>query len=117
MTQYDIQHAGKRAMIRSLAITGIVARAAKAAGVARCTHYEWLKSDQAYAKAVEDAMVEAVDALETEAIRRAVAGVSEPFMHGGEIIRDEQGRPLLRHKYSDMLLIFLFEGGSAREVR
>lgn len=59
MSHDGITHPGKRAMVKALAVSGRVTEAAKAAGIARCSHYEWL-SDPDYAKAVEDAMVAAV---------------------------------------------------------
>jgi len=97
-------------MLAALAITGMITRAAEAAGIARCTHYAWLKSDPVYAEGVEEAMEQAVDVLEAEAARRAVEGVEEPIVVGGKVVKGDDGKPLYRRKYSDVLLIFLLKG-------
>jgi hypothetical protein len=57
----------KRAMIEALEKSlGIVTTAAKSAGIDRSTHYEWLKTDDEYRKAVEDIGDIALDFAESQ---------------------------------------------------
>lgn len=58
--------------------TGTITAAADLAGIHRSTHYDWLKTDAAYAGRFEAAKEEAAERLEAEARRRAVEGVLEP---------------------------------------
>ncbi len=71
---HGIAHPKKAAMLAALARTGNVSAAARAAEVARRTHYDWLRADPDYATAVGDAMEEAVDILEAAARKRAILG-------------------------------------------
>ena len=113
MTREYSQHGKKKAMAKSLAVNGgMVGPAARAAGVSRCMHYQWLQEDPAYAQAVKDAMAMAVDVLEGEAFHRAVHGVEEPYVVGGRQVVDAEGKPLTRRKYSDRLLIQLLKGAA-----
>ena len=57
--------------------TGSITEAAKAAKISLATHYRWLEIDPAYRKAFEAAQQQAVDLLEGEAFRRALAGSDE----------------------------------------
>ena len=57
----------KKAMIESLRSTlGVVTSACKQAGIARSTHYGWIKDDEEYAKEVEDVQDIALDFAETQ---------------------------------------------------
>ena len=97
-------------MLAAIAGTGNISKAATVANVARAQHYAWLKQDPEYAQAVQDAMEQAADALESEARRRAEEGVDEPVFYKGKecgVIR----------KYSDTLLIFLLKGGRPERYR
>ncbi len=78
-----------------------VSLAAKAAGVRRQTHYEWL-GDADYRAAFEQAREDAVERLEAEAWRRAVEGVPKGIYHQGALVATEQ-------EFSDTLLIFLMK--------
>ena len=80
-----------QAFLAAYSKCGSITGAAKAAGVARNSHYEWLK-DEHYRAAFAEAKEQAVDALEDEAIRRAHAG-------------------------SDTLLIFLLKGAKPEKYR
>lgn len=62
-----------------------VSEAAKAAGVARRTIYEWRYTDEAFNADWEEAEQEAADRLEREAWRRAVEGTSKPVTFQGRI--------------------------------
>src|SRR5690554_3190265 len=93
----------KDRMVKCLAETGMITRAAKAAGIPLSRHYQWMKSDPEYALAIREAMEQAADLLEEEAIRRARDGVKEPVYYKGEIVG-------YVYKYSDSLLQFLLRG-------
>jgi hypothetical protein len=81
---------------------GTVTHAAESIGMDRRTHYDWLKTDPDYAVSYQNAEDAAIDALESEARRRALVGIEEPVFH--------QGREVgLTRKYSDALLIFLLK--------
>lgn len=55
----------KEAMIEALQkCLGIVSQAAKKAKIDRCTHYEWMKTDEDYKKRVEDIDNIAIDFAE-----------------------------------------------------
>lgn len=90
--------AKKRAFLAAFRHTANRMAAAKAAGIERTTHYNWLKNDPRYRAQVEVAEEEIGDMLEDEAIRRAYEGVDKPVTIAGE-------RELVR-EYSDTLLIF-----------
>jgi hypothetical protein len=60
-----------------------VGSAARAAGITRKTHYDWLQRDPAYATAFETARRVAADVLEGELIQRATAGWLEPIFYQG----------------------------------
>lgn len=92
----------KDKMAKCLAETGMIRRAAKAAGIPVHRHYRWLKSDPEYALAIQEAMEQAADLLEEEAIRRARDGVKEPVYYKGEIVG-------YVYRYSDGLLKFLLQ--------
>lgn len=97
-------------MLAALSETGNVSKAAQAAKVNRPSHYEWIKSDPAYADAVADAMDAAADKLEEEARRRAHDGFDEPVYYQGEVCGTVR-------KYSDTLLIFLLKGARPDKYR
>jgi hypothetical protein len=65
----------KKRMLAALeASLGIVSTACKGAGVARSTHYEWLKSDTAYAEAVAELDTTALDFAESKLLELVGAG-------------------------------------------
>lgn len=55
------------AMVASL---GIVSTACKAAGINRCTHYDWLKADPKYAQTIKDIEEGALDFAESALLNR-----------------------------------------------
>ena len=82
---------------------GNVTKALDQSTYCRTAFYEWKKEDPEFAKRVDDAIEKGVDALESEAVRRARDGVDEPVYYQGSkcgVVR----------KYSDTLLIFLLKG-------
>lgn len=79
-----------------------VSKAAEIAGVARTQHYAWLKESKVYAGAFELVREQASQALEDEAVRRAVDGVEKPVFYRGEVC----GHVV---EYSDPLLALLLK--------
>jgi hypothetical protein len=129
-----LPHAGKAAFLAAYASTGNITAAAKASGVHRSQHYDWLSLDPEYAIAFAAAHDEAADLLELEARRRALEGVQKPVIYqgelsflpklaGGQVVTDDVGRPILSdvpltiREYSDTLLIFLMKGARPQVYR
>jgi hypothetical protein len=63
--------------------TASVSAAAKAAGIAPDRHVQWLEEDPRYWEAFTEAQQEVADALQGEAIERAVHGWLEPVFYRG----------------------------------
>lgn len=103
--------AKKKAFLAAFKVSGSVSYAAQAAKVHRCTHYEWMSSDKAYQDAFALAQEEAVDALETEARRRAVTGVMRRRFN------PKTGEAFDELEYSDVLLIFLLKANAPAKFR
>lgn len=100
----------KAAFVAAYAKCGNVTEACEIAGVSKSVHYDWLKNDEIYKKAIKEALSEAVDLMEKEARRRAVEGTDEPvFYKGGECGKIR--------KYSDTLLIFLLKAARPKKYR
>lgn len=102
--------ARKRSFIAAFSETGNVSLAAKAAGIGRRTHYDWMTDDPKYAASFRDARETAGDLLEAEARRRAAEGVEEPVYQGGKRVGTIR-------RYSDTLLIFLLKGARPEVYR
>jgi hypothetical protein len=92
----------KRPFLEALAETANVSLACRLAGVGRRTVYSWRAADPEFAKAWGAALEIGCDALEDEAVRRALSGVEEPVFYQGT------RRGTIR-KYSDQLLMFLLK--------
>jgi hypothetical protein len=75
--------------LKALADTGIVSTAVEIAGTSRTRVYDLRKRDTAFAEAWDGAEEQAADALEGEAWWRAVAGVQEPLVSAGKVVRDD----------------------------
>lgn len=56
---------------------GIISTAAQQAGIDRCTHYKWLKSDKAYKEAVEAIEERSIDFAESK-LMQLISGVKLP---------------------------------------
>jgi hypothetical protein len=78
-----------KAFLKAFATCGSITRAARAAGVDRGQHYEWLKEREGYADAFADAVSEAAAGLEDLAVERATKGVYEPNIWQGEFVYPE----------------------------
>jgi hypothetical protein len=99
----------KRAFLAAYGETCNIGRAAKAAGIDRQSHYDWLAADENYRQAFKAAREQAVDALEDEAVRRANEGVERAVTVAGE-------REIVK-EYSDTVLIFLLKGARPERYR
>ena len=135
----------KAAFLKALAVTGRIGQAAKAAGVDRGQHYDWIKADPDYHARFLAARERAGDALEDEAVERAMQGVYEPNIFQGRFLypqeeyvvkpevrdakgrvveREERGwrdvpgsRPLGVWKKSDMLLLATLRAAKPERYR
>lgn len=92
----------ERKFLDVLRATCNVTEAAKAAGVARRTAYEWRDADERFRAEWDDAEQEAADALEREAWRRAVEGTDKPVTYQGVITATFR-------EYSDRMLELLLK--------
>ncbi len=113
------------AFVAALRETGIIRAACEAAKVGRRTAYDARETNPDFARAWDEALEDAADLLEQEAVRRARMGVREPVIYQGRacgiwindagdvVAEDTPGArmiPLTVTKYSDSLLIFLLKG-------
>ncbi len=95
--------AGQRAFLAAFAECASITKAAKAAGVNRRAHYDWMEADKSYPERFEVAQEQAASWLEDEATKRAVEGVTQ--------VERYQGKPVgTRRIYSDGLMMFLLRG-------
>jgi hypothetical protein len=93
--------------LEALSETGNVTAATQIAGTSRTRVYALRKEDSSFAAAWEEAEQIAADGLEAEARRRAVAGVQEPLVSAGKLVRGDDGQPITIRRYSDNLLLAL----------
>jgi hypothetical protein len=63
----------------------MVGKAAEVAGIDRDYHYYWLKSDERYRTAFEQARQMAGDRAEDEVYRRGIEGFDHPVIYEGKI--------------------------------
>ena len=90
----------RRTFLATLAESGNVSAAVRAAEVSRSRAYVLKATDPEFAAAWDDALEAAVDQLEAEARHRAIDGVEQPHFHQGKVCGTVR-------KYSDALLMFL----------
>jgi hypothetical protein len=109
LKRLKLTRARQEGFLKALAGIGNVTGAAVVAGTSRTRVYELRKADPAFAAAWDEAEEIATDALEAEAWRRAVDGVSEPVVSSGRIVRDDDGQPIAIRRYSDHLLLALLK--------
>jgi hypothetical protein len=103
--------------LKALAATGNVTLAAGAAKLSRRSLYHWREQDQGFAAEWAEAIESATDALEAEARRRAIEGVETTVVHGGRMVRDDEGNPLTIRRYSDSLLALLLRAHRPEKYR
>jgi hypothetical protein len=135
----------KKPFLATLARTGSVADAARAAGIVRKTVYNLRHKSAAFAKDWDSALETFTDMIEGEALRRAVRGVVRyRFYKGTPILHPELcgcdhgrkshphdgrcqeegcsctfflGQPLKELEFSDALLMFLLRGHRPEKYR
>lgn len=123
-------HGKMRSFLDAYAILGNITKACKAAKLCHKTYrdyknrednvLEWRGREIAFPEAVNDALDEAIDSFESEALKRATVGTQELVLHQGKVVKvdqlDAHGEPtgkkvvLTKSKYSDLLLIFMLKG-------
>jgi hypothetical protein len=79
-----------------------VSAAAEAAGVNRTLLYKWRQRDPDFARQWDDATTAATEAMEDEALRRALEGAEKPVFYRGKQVGSFRS-------YNDRLLIRLLE--------
>jgi len=99
----------KRRFLAAFAASGNVSAACRAARVPRQNVYRWQEIDDAFVLAYRAAEVQAVDALEAEARRRATGYPVTTV--------DAAGAEHTVTRYSDTLLIFLLKGARPEKYR
>lgn len=93
------------AFLAAYAVSGLIGKAAKAAGCDRSSHQYWLDNDPEYPAKFSSAQDDANEVLEAEARRRAVQGTERMKFYKGEPIIDPRTKkPYIEHEYSDRLL-------------
>lgn len=95
-----INKARREQFLEILAETASVTAAARAAGVYRVKWYRLRKADPAFDAAWHEALEIGIDAVEDEAVRRAVEGHDEPVYFQGQKVGATR-------KYSDRMLMLL----------
>lgn len=85
-----------------------VSAAAKAAGVSRRAHYQRLERNPRYKAAFLEVYSQGIEALEDEAVRRAM-GIGRPLVYHGVPVVDEEGKPVMTMEYSDTLMLALLK--------
>ena len=108
--EHPTQNLGKRLLRRPGERRGVVAWAAKAAGVGRRTVYDHLQADPEFAERWRDALETAADNLEGELIRRAVEGEQVPVYYQGKVVGHKTRK-------SDTLLMFAIKNLQRRRER
>ena len=92
----------KPAFIEVLRETGNVTLAAQHAGQSRNQVHDVRQRSKRFAAQWDNALEEATDLLEAEALRRAFTGIDEPVFYKGKVVGSTK-------KYSGPLLMFLLE--------
>ena len=100
----------EKAFLSALEKTGIVAWAAKAAGVGRRTVYDHLHADPDFAEKWEEALDSAEARLEEEVMRRALEGEQVPVYYKGKVVGHKTRK-------SDTLLMFAIKNLQRRRER
>lgn len=105
-----IGRAKRQAFLEALRDSANVSASARATGVERWKWYRLRRADPGFAAEWLDALEIGIDALEDEAMRRALEGGEEPVFYQGKIV----GRV---RKYSDTLLMFMLKSSRPERYR
>jgi hypothetical protein len=119
MTTEVLQKDAPKKQAAFLVETGSISHAARAANMARITHYRWLESSEGYRELFEAAKQESLENLEREARFRAVQGLRQfKFTKDGSpLMHPVTGEPYYEEKRSDVLLIFLLKALAPKKYR
>lgn len=109
-TNLKFTEEAREKFLRALRETGVVAAACAAAGITRPTAENYRKAYPDFAEAWEDAKLDAADALEEEARRRAVMGVERVILYKGDPVGTKT-------HYSDSLLLALLKANNPNKFR
>lgn len=102
--------------LKALAQTANVTASAQSVNINRRTIYDHRAADPEFAKAWDDALEQATDALEAEARRRAMEGVEEYVTcKDGLVMRN--GEPVMQVRYSDSLMSLLLRAHRKEKFR
>lgn len=101
--------------LKELTRRGSVSDAARKAGVGRRTVYQWREAEPDFAAAWDEALETAIDALESEAWRRAREGVEKPLI--GRVAKDTDGIITTVREYSDSLMTTLLKAHRPEKYR
>ena len=102
MKPVSLSRARKRMFLEAIAEYGNIHAASRVTGIPRSIHYDLMKRDPEYAKAFHEATDVAIEAMEAEARRRAVEGITKDVYQGGRRVGEVR-------EYSDTLLMFLLK--------
>lgn len=104
----------KRQFLDHLSSNGNITAACKAVNIARTTVYRWQEHDPEFALAFRQAEIEATEALEREAWRRATEGtpVTRANYYRGQLVGEDR-----RIEYSDTLLLALLRARAPERYR
>lgn len=94
----------KKAFIAAFIETCSITEAARAVGIDRCNHYDWLRNDPKYAADFEAAVHIAAQQLEDDAVRWARKGIFVPNVYQGKFCHAWRKR--VRCNLSDGTKIF-----------
>lgn len=109
MTERQARHY-KTAFLEAFRELGNVSAACRSIGLTNRTEvYRWQEHDDDFAAAYRQAEIESVDALESEARRRALGYEATQL--------GKDGTPYTVTRYSDVLLIFLLKGARPEKYR
>lgn len=95
--------------LKALAKTGNVVAAAAEAGVDPDRIEELRRGDPEFAAQWGRAEKLFDEVLDHEVHQRAIAGVHEPLVSDGKVVRDDDGRPIALSRHSDLLLLALLK--------
>lgn len=88
--------------LEALEKTASVTKSCELSAIARRSVYEWRDDDEEFRAKWDAALELGTDALEDEAIRRAMHGTDKPVYQGGELVGHIR-------EYSDTLTIFMLK--------
>lgn len=107
---YDSKKTGQRKkFLNILRQTANVAEAARQTGLGYSAVYAIRRRDATFRAEWDDALQEAMDALEGEAYRRAYAGYGEYITCRNGLVLDGEGQPVMQKRYSDRLMTTLLK--------